>query len=301
MTTALRPNEAEFLQKAAEYLENPSYLTKIAECVGKPVEWVLTKVDKVSPISTTEIIDCMLKGIMKGAVANLPKEILDLDFQDAYEKSIRDGRWHTTTTAFTGGLGGLFGLAALAVELPISTGVMFRSIASTARNFGRDLTDPETFLDCVSVFSYGGGPSTDDAMDSTYLTMRMTMATEMRVAAQFLAKNTGETFAQQIAKGNCPAVIAFLSRVAARFNLTLTPKMAAFLVPGISVGTGALVNSAFAQHFNRVAEYHFGMERLAANYGDDLVWEEYRTAAIKGRRGTVASPSTTRRIGPPAP
>ena len=297
MENGLPAKEISFVNKAAEYLEHPSYLTTIAGYVGKPVEWVFTGLDTVSPINVTDLVDYLLKGIMKGALANVPKEVLDLDFWNAYEKSLRDGRWHTTTTAFTGGLGGIFGLPALAVELPITTGVMFRSIACTARNFGRDLNDPETFLDCISVFSYGGGANADDSMDSTYLTVRAVMATEMRLASQFLTKQGGEAFAQQIAKGNCPRVIAFMSRVAAQFNIALTPKVAAFLVPGISIGTGALINTAFTQHFNRVAEYHFGLQKLAASFGHDLVYEEYQQAAQRTRLAAADERPAGRGVG----
>lgn len=75
------------------------------------------------------------------------------------------------------------------------------------------------------MFSYGVGGASDDAMDSAYLSLRAGIAAEMQLAAQFLAKHTGESFAQQIAKGNCLRIMAFLSRVATQFNVALTPKM----------------------------------------------------------------------------
>jgi hypothetical protein len=286
--TALSPSMAPitrreqfFIEQAAAYLENPSYLMKAADVLGKPAELLFKGLDAVSPVSVTELIDLLLKGVMKGASATVPKDVLDIDFWTAHDRSVRGGRWHAATTAVTGGVGGIVGLPALAVELPITTGVMFRSIANTARNFGRDLSDPEAFLDCIAVFSYGGGGSADDAMDSAYLSIRAAMATEMRLASQFLAKHTGESFAQQVAKGNCPAMLAFMSRVAAQFNIALTPKLAAFLVPGISIASGALVNTAFTQHFNRVATYHFGLQRLAGMHGADEVYGAYRLAATQ--------------------
>jgi hypothetical protein len=41
--------------------------------------------------------------------------------------------------ATTGGVGGLFGLPALAIELPISTTIMLRSIADIARSEDEDI------------------------------------------------------------------------------------------------------------------------------------------------------------------
>lgn len=295
MTTTISQRERDFIEQAATYLENPSYLMTVADTLGKPVEYLFKGIDTVSPISVSDLVDLMLKGVMKGASATVAKDVLDLDFWDAHARSVRGGRWHMAATAVTGGAGGIGGMAALPVELPITTGVMFRSIASTARNFGRDLSDPEAFLECISVFSLGGGGSGDDAMDSAYLSVRAAMATELQAASRFLVKHTGESFAQQVAKGNCPAVLAFLSRVAARFNVALTPKLAAFLVPGISIASGALVNTAFTQHFNRVAVYHFGLQRLAALHGADEVDGAYRLAAAGVKRAP-----RVRSIGRPA-
>ena len=46
--------------------------------------------------------------------------------------------------AVSGAVGGGFGLAALPVELPISTIIMLRSIGDVARSEGEDLADPES-------------------------------------------------------------------------------------------------------------------------------------------------------------
>lgn len=290
MPLSMPQRERDFIEQAARYLENPSYLMKVADFLGKPVELVFAGVDAISPISVRQLVELLLEGVMKGASATLSMETCDLDFWTARDRSVRDGRWHVTTTAVTGALGGIGGLVALPIELPVTTGVMFRSIAGTARNFGRDLSDPETFLDCISVFSYGGGSPADDSMDSAYLSLRVGLAAELRLASRFLAQHSGESFAQQVAKSNCPAVLAFLSRVAAQFNLALTPKVAALLVPGISVATAALVNSAFTQHFNCIAVYHFGLQRLIAAFGEDAVHGAYRLAADRVKRLRNAPP-----------
>jgi EcsC protein family len=55
------------------------------------------------------------------------------------------------------GAGGTFGLAALPVELPVSTTIMLRSIADIARSEGEDLSDPETALACVESSHWAGG------------------------------------------------------------------------------------------------------------------------------------------------
>ncbi len=54
-----------------------------------------------------------------------------------------------------GGLSGLFGFGALAIELPLTTTVMLRSIAEIARHEGEDLSTLEARLACLEVFAYG--------------------------------------------------------------------------------------------------------------------------------------------------
>ncbi|WP_087629123.1 EcsC family protein [Caballeronia telluris] len=44
--------------------------------------------------------------------------------------------WHKAASAPRGAVGGAFGLAAIAIELPISTTIMMRSIADIARSGG---------------------------------------------------------------------------------------------------------------------------------------------------------------------
>jgi len=50
--------------------------------------------------------------------------------------------WHKGVVAATGAVGGFFGLTALALELPVSTTLMLRSIADIARSQGEDIADP---------------------------------------------------------------------------------------------------------------------------------------------------------------
>jgi hypothetical protein len=62
-----------------------------------------------------------------------------------------NARWKNEKERLSGAAGGTFGLAALPVELPVSTTIMLRSIAEIARSEGEDLSDPE-----ASVSTIGG-------------------------------------------------------------------------------------------------------------------------------------------------
>src|SRR5205807_1755531 len=84
--------------------------------------------------------------------------------------------------------GGAFGLAALPLELPVSTIIMLRSIADIARSEGEDLSDPEAALSCVQVFALGGRAGSTDASESGYFAVRGMLAKTVTEAARFLAE-----------------------------------------------------------------------------------------------------------------
>ena len=72
------------------------------------------------------------------------------------EPKAASGLLHKALVTTSGAVGGSFGLAALPIELPISTIIMLRSIGDIARSEGEDLTTPETALSCLQVFALGG-------------------------------------------------------------------------------------------------------------------------------------------------
>ena len=84
------------------------------------------------------------------------------------EPKAASGLLHKALAATTGAVGGSFGLAALPIELPISTIIMLRSIGDIARSEGEDLTNPETALSCLQVFALGGPKGVVDAGESGY-------------------------------------------------------------------------------------------------------------------------------------
>ena len=58
----LSTDELKFIQDAAEYLENPSFLMRLAEMFGKPLEWLIQGVEKISPDIVDKVSECRIKG-----------------------------------------------------------------------------------------------------------------------------------------------------------------------------------------------------------------------------------------------
>ena len=80
------------------------------------------------------------------------------------------------------------------------------------------------------------------------------------------------------------SLVQFLNRIAARFQIVISDKLAAEAVPVAGAVTGSLINAAFTDHFNRVAEFHFGILRLEREHGAEMVQAAYRQAVERARR-----------------
>lgn len=183
---------------------------------------------------------------------------------------------HTALTALTGAGGGMLGLPGLAVELPATTLLMLRSIASIAAEHGADLGDPATRLECLAVFSLGSQPLED--MESAYFTTRLSLAMGVRQSSHFVATHSAREISDALARGSAPMLMRFINSIAARFQVVVSEKIAAQAVPLVGAGCGAVVNAAFTDHFNRVANYHFAIVAMERQHGRDVVQAAYEQA-----------------------
>jgi hypothetical protein len=168
-------------------------------------------------------------------------------------------------------VGGAWGLYALPLELPVSTGIMLRSIAEIARSEGEDLSDAEARLACVTVFAFSGR-RTGEGTDVGYYAVRMALAQGLREAAAALG-------VRGLAAREAPAIVRVVTQIAERFGVTVSEKAAAQAAPLFGALGGAAVNSAFIDHYQRVAHGHFTVRRLERAYGPEAVREAYESEA----------------------
>ena len=95
--------------------------------------------------------------------------------------------------------------AVLAIELPVSTTIMLRSIADIAQSQEHTLSDMETRLACLEVFSLGSSKnSEDDASESAYFAARATLAFEMRAALQSVSHMSSKAIQDALSRGQMP-------------------------------------------------------------------------------------------------
>jgi EcsC protein family len=181
---------------------------------------------------------------------------------------------HKALAAASGAVGGGFGLAALPVELPISTIIMLRSIGDIARSEGEDLADPESALACLQVFALGTRDGEANAAESGYFAARGLLAKSVAEAARFIAERG------VLAEG-APVLVRFIAQIASRFGVVVTQKLAAQAVPVIGALGGAAMNYSFIDHFQEVARAHFVVRQLERRYGKDPVRAAYERFSSK--------------------
>jgi len=254
---ALSPNELADLRYARNLLENVSLAVRIANAVGMPIE-------KVLAILPQGAADLIAAATNKALQAGLRFAISTMD--DRTRSSVE---WiHKSMVMASGAAGGAFGLPALAIELPVSTVVMLRSIADVARSEGESIKTPEARLACLEVFALGARRRGDDAAESGYFAVRAALAKALADAAEYIAE-------RGIAQEGSPAIIRFITQVAARFGIPVSEKVMAQSVPVVGAAGGAVINLMFIDHFQDVARGHFTIRRLERVYGQEAIRKAY--------------------------
>jgi hypothetical protein len=274
--SVIPPGEVEFIERAAKYLENPSFMVRMADLIGMPVEGVL----KIAPQPIADAVEVALRRTLDFAVATLAKPAP----QGVTFPALVNGVWwtgyrHSALTACTGGVGGLFGTLGLCVELPITTCLMLRSMCAIAGKYGEDARQVDVRLECLSLFAAGGPSLDDDEMDSSYLAMRASLNSLVKHASSFVAHTPRQEVVTSIKNGTAPTLVKLLAKISKRFELAVSEKLMAQTIPFIGALGGASLNVLFAEHFNAVARYHFGLRHLERRWGDAAVRAIYHEAA----------------------
>jgi hypothetical protein len=253
MRTEITEPYLEELRTAMLLLEYPGMAAKITDFIGMPIQKALDLLpkdwnEKVGGLTRT--------ALMKASDA----AIFTMKDKPGGRAS---NAWHKVGVALTGGVGGFFGFTALAVELPVSTTIMLRSIADIARANGESINDMETRLACLEVFALGGTSPADDNSESGYYAVRLSLVTSVSEMVGYVTKTLSDK--------SSPALVKFISGIAQRFGLQISEKMAAQAIPAIGAAGGAIINTIFINHFQDMAKGHFTVRRLERVYGKEAV------------------------------
>jgi len=254
---SLSERDCRDLREAAEVLENPSFLIELASRLGVPLEKLVGRL----PGGASRMINRATHRALHSAM-DLAVSSMRLTREDGDSAVL-----HRRLVTATGAAGGFFGLAGLAVELPVTTTLMLRSIAGIARAQGENLMDPAARLECVKVFALGSPSASDDAAESGYYAIRAGLSQGVE---RFLQKGGGRFVGDLLAK------------IAARFEGTVLERVVASGVPILGAAGGATVNRLFINHFQRMARGHFTVRRLERAHGPGAVREAYESLRTGG-------------------
>lgn len=258
-TIALDENELEELRLAKQLLENPGIAIKITNMIGKPIDMGLDKLPK----SWNKKIGLVTKEALLKAAETAVYTIKDRPGKSP-SKTL-----HKVGAAVSGGVGGFFGFSALAIELPLTTTMMLRSIAEIARSQGETLTNMQTKLACLEVFALGGRSVADDGSETGYYMVRSFLAKSLSETASFIAN-------QGMVDEGAPILLKLITKITERFGIQVSEKFAAQSIPIIGAVGGAVINTIFINHFQDMATGHFTVRKLERKYGKETVEKHYK-------------------------
>ena len=262
-SVAFSATDREALAAAVRQLESPSLAGRLAAIAGKPVALV----QRALPATASAAVARLTKHALERA--------LDVALFSLRNRQIVGGRkLHSGLAVTSGALGGAFGLAALAVELPISTTIMLRAIAAIAHQEGEDLADPRTGLACLEVFALGAPAADEIGAEADYFAVRA-------ILARGLVEIADLAIDKAAVREGAPVFVRFLTQIAARFGVVVSQKLAAQAVAVLGSVGGAAVNLAFIEHFQEVAHGHFTIRRLERAYGAAAVRSEYERLKLE--------------------
>jgi hypothetical protein len=259
----LSPADVRALQRAVAHLERQNFAARIADYAGQPIDRVLGMMPRQATAGINRAIEAAMLRCLQLAIGSMePKG-----------KGPPARHLASLMAGINGGISGFFGLAALPIELPVTTTLMLRSIADTARHQGEDLSRLEARLACVEVFALGAR-APGKRMEMGYFASRALLGKLAGDASAFLIERGA-------ARASAPVVSGLLTEIASRFGVIVSERFAASALPVLGAVGGATVNFVFMSHFQRVAHGHFTIRRLERIYGPAIVRRHYETLAAQ--------------------
>jgi hypothetical protein len=247
------------LQRAHRCLEHPSFAARLTNVVGTPIDIALHLLPKGWYRRLHGVTESAIRKALDVGMSSMRHE---------HEPSAHEGLYRTLA-AGSGAVGGLFGLAGLIVELPVTTTLMLRGIAEIARNEGEDIHSEATRAACLEVFALGGRSELDDAADTGYYGIRLA-----------LAAYVGASILRPVQMPHASAQL--IHAVATRFGASVSQRGAAQMLPVIGALGAATINTIFMHHFQDMARGHFTVRRLERQYGAEVVRRQYELLSSEG-------------------
>lgn len=266
-TVTLPPAHQRALQRAIGNLESQDFASRLADYAGRPINRALRMIPRAASARFNKVVETAILKSLNIAIRSI----------EPRSKRPPAQRASSVLAGVSGGLSGFFGIAALPLELPVTTTLMLRAIADIARHYGEDLSTLEARLACVEVFALGA-PGAPSGLDSG-LRADVGYYASRAMVSRLAADATAILLERGVANVSAPVVSSLVAEIAARFGVVVTERSAASALPVLGAVGGATVNVIFMNHFQRVARGHFAIRRLERQYGPHVVRRLYEQHA----------------------
>ncbi len=196
----LQPSEQQALRRAILDLEDQNFASQLADYAGRPIDRVMRLMPKAASRRINKAVELAVLNCLNVAITSIEPQ----------SKAAPAQRFSSFLAGLSGGVSGFFGLAALPIELPVTTTLMLRAIADIARHHGEDLSTLEARLACVEVFALGA-PKTGRRVDFGYYATRTLLSRLAANASALLIERSATNL-------SAPVVGSLVTEIATRFQ-----------------------------------------------------------------------------------
>jgi hypothetical protein len=263
----LSPSHHRALRHAVIRLETQDFAGWLANYAGQPITRALRVMPKFASDGVNKAVERAVFQCLNIAIGSI----------ELRSKRLPAHRAPSMLVAVTGGVSGFFGIAALPLELPVTTTLMLRAIADIARHHGEDLSTLEARLVCVEVFALGAPAPQRRQGQRAHFGYYASRA----LLGRFTADASAILVERGVAKLSAPVVGSLVGEIAARYGPVVAERAAASALPLLGALGGATLNVIFMNHFQRVAQAHFVVRYLERRYGQSVVRELYEELAAR--------------------
>jgi hypothetical protein len=260
----LDPADQDVLARAVLRLERANFAVRLADYAGQPINRMLKALPPIANDKIRSAVHVAMLRCLRVAIRSLDRRP-----EKATKRPSNFGP--KILSGLTGGVSGFVGIAALPIELPVTTTNMLRAIADVARAEGEDLGDRRTQIACLEVFALGRRDGTIGT-DAGYYALRAMLAKVTGDAAGYLLQ-------RGVAEETAPVLMRFIAEIATRYGIVVSERAAASAVPVIGAIGGAAINWIFMDYFQEIARGHFAIRRLERKYGAEPVQALYQEVA----------------------
>ncbi len=163
---------------------------------------------------------------------------------------------NTTMIAASGGAGGAGGGMATIAELPVTIGIIFRSMQRIARQYGRDPDDDTTRQICLAIFLTGDVILRETEDSYELIGIRMLLQEKLQ---------------------------SFITRMVPNLLMKLSPKLAS--PPVIGAATGSVINIIYVRYHEVLVHVYFQLADLASEFGPEAAIAEFLRQTDTHRSG----------------